>query len=170
MTSSSQTPPTLVTMRRTIFQVGWGILTLNSFFLSIKFNKFSITLNSVRLACALDAIEPRKVAKQSRNPCFGPPTGTQRITGSAFRITFHPDWQIDKGFFYGPINRYIGEGSEQRFRCSCTHGLYQSLLSSVAQANLEQHDKKYQVKVILRREDSVPSRKPATDSYIKTYR
>ena len=24
---------------------------------------------------------------------------TQRITGSAFRISFQPDWQIDNGFF-----------------------------------------------------------------------
>ena len=28
---------------------------------------------------------------------------TQRITGSAFRISFHPDWQIDNGFFNRPI-------------------------------------------------------------------
>ena len=65
---------------------------------------------------------------------------------------------------------YIGEGSEQRFRRSFAVGLNQRLVSSVAQPNLKQHDKKYQVEVILRREDSVPSRKPATDSYIKTYR
>ena len=29
--------------------------------------------------------------------------GTQRITGIAFRISFQPDWQINNGFFNGPI-------------------------------------------------------------------
>ena len=28
---------------------------------------------------------------------------TQQITRSAFRISFHPDWQIDNGFFNRPI-------------------------------------------------------------------
>ena len=28
---------------------------------------------------------------------------TQRVTGSAFRISFQPDWQIDNGFFKWPI-------------------------------------------------------------------
>ena len=31
------------------------------------------------------------------------PQRTQRITESAFQISFHPDWQIDNGFFKRPI-------------------------------------------------------------------
>ena len=31
------------------------------------------------------------------------PQQTQRITGNALRISFHPDWQINNGFFNRPI-------------------------------------------------------------------
>ena len=35
--------------------------------------------------------------------CKAGPQRTQRITGSACQISFHPDWQIDNGFFRKPI-------------------------------------------------------------------
>ena len=51
---------------------------------------------------------------------------TQRITGSAFRISFHPDWQIDNAmaFFNRPIiaptqgfrRRYFVDGLNQSFK------------------------------------------------------
>ena len=31
------------------------------------------------------------------------PQRIKRLTGSAFRISFHPEWQIDNGFFNRPI-------------------------------------------------------------------
>ena len=65
---------------------------------------------------------------------------TQRIPGSAFGISLHPFWQIDNGFFLRPIMartqilvRRWGP-PEQGFRRCFAHGLYQSLVSSVAQA------------------------------------
>ena len=36
-------------------------------------------------------------------PCSGSSTGTQRITGNAFWISFQPDWQIHSGIFNRPI-------------------------------------------------------------------
>ena len=36
-------------------------------------------------------------------PCSGSSTGTQRITGNAFWISFQPDWQIHSGIFNWPI-------------------------------------------------------------------
>ena len=59
-------------------------------------------------------------AKQHRYLVLGTQR-TQRITGSAFRISFHPDWQIDNGLFNRPImtrtkSWYTGGGSKQGFR------------------------------------------------------
>ena len=39
-------------------------------------------------ACAVRRLDPQR---------------TQRITGSAFRVSFHLDWQIDNGIFNRPI-------------------------------------------------------------------
>ena len=50
-----------------------------------------------RIACVTVRSE-----KQRRYPCSGPQP-TQWITGSAFQISFYPDWQIDRGFFQKPI-------------------------------------------------------------------
>ena len=50
-----------------------------------------------RIACVTVRSE-----KQRRYPCSGPQP-TQSITGSAFQISFYPDWQIDRGFFKRPI-------------------------------------------------------------------
>ena len=36
-------------------------------------------------------------------PCSGSSTGTQRITGNAFWISYQPDWQIHSGIFNWPI-------------------------------------------------------------------
>ena len=41
-------------------------------------------------------------AKQRQDPCSGPQR-IQRITGSAFQISLHPDWQVDNGIFNRPI-------------------------------------------------------------------
>ena len=73
-----------------------------------------------------------------------PPTllqRTQRITGSAFRIFFRPDWKNNNFFSTSQSWRvfkssYIGGGSEQGFRLCFADGLNQSLVSSVAQARL----------------------------------
>ena len=40
--------------------------------------------------------------KQRQDP-FSGPQRIQQITGNAFQISFHPDWQIHKGFFNKPI-------------------------------------------------------------------
>ena len=67
-------------------------------------DRFSSTLSNTStpeiLACLADAIEPRLVtfAEKCRNSCSGPQR-TQRITGIAFQILFHPNWQIYNGFF-----------------------------------------------------------------------
>ena len=63
-----------------------------------------------------------------------------KLPESAFRI-FHPDWQIDNGFFKRPIMlrtqiRIHRWGPEQGFRRYFADGLNQSLVSSVAQARL----------------------------------
>ena len=56
------------------------------------------------LASVTDIILSRLAtsAKQCRDPCSGPQR-TQQITGSAFQIYFHPDWQIGNVFFDRPI-------------------------------------------------------------------
>ena len=62
------------------------------------------SLPATHLACIADRIEPQLVTfvKQCRDLCSGPPT-TQQIIGSAFRVSFHPDWPIDSVFFNRPI-------------------------------------------------------------------
>ena len=53
------------------------------------------------------------------------PQRTQQETGSAFRISFHPDWQIDNGLFNRPIMtrtqilKHTGD-PEQGFQCCFT--------------------------------------------------
>ena len=67
-------------------------------------DRFSSTLSNTStpeiLACLADAIYPRLVtsAKKCRYSCSGPQR-TQRITGIAFQILFHPNWQIYNDFF-----------------------------------------------------------------------
>ena len=64
------------------------------------------------------------------------------ITGNAFRISLHPDWQIDRSFFLTSQSWclmkswYTGGGPEQGFWHCFTDGLDQSLVSSVAQAGV----------------------------------
>ena len=43
------------------------------------------------------------VCEAAPRSLFWVPRRTQRITGSAFRISFQPDWLIDKGIFNRPI-------------------------------------------------------------------
>ena len=66
--------------------------------------RFPNSSSTYFLACVADVIQPRFVATatQRRDPCSGPQR-TQWITGNAFRISFHPDWQINSGFFNRPI-------------------------------------------------------------------
>ena len=57
------------------------------------------------------------------------------------QISFHPDWQIHNDFFNKPIMtrniiRVNPGGSQQGFLRCFADGLNQSLVSSVAQANL----------------------------------
>ena len=65
---------------------------------------------------------------------------TQRITGSVFRIFFHPDSQIDDEFLNRPIMAptrilvYTCGGPERGFRRSFADGLNQSLVPSVTPA------------------------------------
>ena len=64
------------------------------------------------------------------------------ITGNAFRISLHPDWQIDRSFFLTSQSWcvikswYTGGGPEQGFWRCFADGLDQSLVSSVAQARV----------------------------------
>ena len=57
------------------------------------------------IACVGEVIKLRLVtsAKPISEILILAPWRTQRITGSAFRISFHPDWQIDNRFFNRPI-------------------------------------------------------------------
>ena len=64
------------------------------------------------------------------------PQRTQRITGSAFRISFNLDWLMDNDIFNRPImartqlnHWYTGGDSEQRFRRCFADGLNQSEVS-----------------------------------------
>ena len=77
----------------------------------------------MHVACIADVIEPRlvKSVKQCRDP-FSGPQRIRQITGSGFPISFHPDWQIHKGFFNRQImactqllSWYPGGVSEQDF-------------------------------------------------------
>ena len=67
------------------------------------------------------------------------PQLTQRITGKAFRICFHPDWQIDNGIFNWPIMASTQIlvhmwGLGQRFRRCFSDRLSRGLVSYAAQA------------------------------------
>ena len=72
------------------------------------------------LACVADVIKPRLITstKQRRDPCSDPQR-TQRITGSAFRISSHLDWEIDNALSWCALKSwYTGGGLEQGFwRC-----------------------------------------------------
>ena len=74
-------------------------------------------------------------AKQRRNPRSEPPNGLNtEITKSEFPISFHPDWQINDGFFKETKNGAYSNPGTQVVRC-LADGLNQSLVSSVAQTN-----------------------------------
>ena len=101
------------------------------------------SLPATHLACIADGIEPRLVTsvKQCRDPCSGPPT-TQQIIGSAFRISFHPDWPIDSVFFNRPIiahTQILVHRWRPRTRISVLFHkrINQSLVSSVAQTTAQ---------------------------------
>ena len=59
---------------------------------------------------------------------------TQQITGRTLRISFHPDWQIDNGFFNRPVMTRTQilkhtDDPEQGFQRCFADGLNQSLVS-----------------------------------------
>ena len=60
---------------------------------------------------------PVKQRQDSCSTAVGPQQ-TQQIAASAFRISFHSNWEIDNVFFNGPIvahTQYKGGGPEQGF-------------------------------------------------------
>ena len=66
------------------------------------------------------------------------PQRTQWITRSAFRISFHPDWQINNGFFNSQSWRvlkswYTGGSPEKEYLHCFADGLNLRLVSSAAQ-------------------------------------
>ena len=94
-------------------------------------------------ACIADINESRLVTsvKWCGDPCSGP-RRTRRIIGSAFRISYHPDWQIVNRFLIGqPCGVYSNPGTqdvgaEGFHRCfsSFAEGFNQSSVLSVTQA------------------------------------
>ena len=61
----------------------------------LLFNVFA----AVAIACVTDVIYPLLPTYLPTYLLVLSPQGTQRIAGSTFRISFHPDWQIDNGIF-----------------------------------------------------------------------
>ena len=80
------------------------------------------------------------VCKAAPISLFWSPKGFNKlITGNAFRISFHPDWQNDDGFSNTPImaSTQVWEhrwDPEKWFQHCFADGLDQSLVFSVAQA------------------------------------